>query len=31
MKIQPTPTKAFAVENNIEVLQPTKLRKNQEF
>ncbi len=31
MKVQPTPTKAFAVENNIEVLQPTKLRKNQEF
>ncbi len=27
----PTPTKAFAVENNIKVLQPAKIRKNEEF
>ena len=31
MKIQMTPTKQFAVENGIKVLQPEKIRKNEEF
>lgn len=31
MKFQMPPTKEFAVQNNIEVLQPEKIRKNEEF
>ena len=31
MKIIPTPTKEFAIENNIKVLQPAKIRNNEEF
>ncbi len=31
MKIMPTPTKEFATKNNIEVLQPEKIKKNEEF
>jgi len=31
MKVQMTPTKQFAVENDIKVLQPAKIKNNQEF
>ena len=31
MKVQETPTKAFAVENGIKVLQPEKIKNNKEF
>ncbi len=31
MKVQMTPTKEFAVEKGIKVLQPEKIRKNEEF
>jgi len=31
MKFQPTPTKEFAIENNIRVLQPAKIKNNEEF
>ena len=31
MKVVPTPTKEFAIQNNIQVFQPAKLRGNTEF
>ena len=31
MKLMPTPTKAYAMEKNIKVYQPEKVRKNDEF